>query len=253
MSESGGVQVVIVPQDGRDTITLRVSQRRLRLLVALGVALVAAVALLAGTWWYMAARAYRVARLEAELVQLRDGQAQVASLVQQLAELESRYDQFRSIFRIETGQVLPELWRPPTSGARSTGQDPEGSLPTSWPLTAEGYITQTLLDGAEGEHPGVDIAVASQSYIRAAGAGVVQDTGTDPVYGNYLTVDHGDGYVSLYAHASAVMVETGQRVRRNEVIALSGNTGRSTAPHLHFEIRLNGETIDPLSMVNPPG
>lgn len=253
MTDSSGVQIVIVPQDGRDTITLSVSRRRLRLLVAAGVSLVAAVALLAGTWWYMAARAYRAATLEVELAQLRESQAQVGALVQQLAVLEARYDQFRNIFRIDTAQVLPELWRPPGAGVRSASQDPEGSLPTSWPLTAEGYVTQALLEGAEMEHPGLDIAVASQSYIRAAGAGLVEDAGTDPVYGNYVTVDHGDGYLSLYAHASEILVEAGQRVRRNEVIALSGNTGRSTAPHLHFEIRLNGEAVDPLTLVNPPG
>jgi murein DD-endopeptidase MepM/ murein hydrolase activator NlpD len=253
VSEPAGVQVVIVPQDGRDTITLSLSRRRLKLLVAAVVTLVAAVALLAGTWWYMAARAYRAAALEVELVQLRESQAQVGDLVEQLAVLEARYDQFRNIFRIDTAQVLPELWRPPGMGARSASQDPEGSLPTSWPLTAEGYVTQGLLEGAGVEHPGVDIAVASQSYIRAAGAGLVEDSGTDPVYGNYVTIDHGEGYVSLYAHASEILVETGQQVRRNEVIALSGNSGRSTAPHLHFEIRLNGETVDPLTMVSPPG
>jgi murein DD-endopeptidase MepM/ murein hydrolase activator NlpD len=74
----------------------------------------------------------------------------------------------------------------------------------------------------------------------------------DAVYGNFVTVDHGEGYLTLYAHASEIFVEPGQRVRRNEVIALTGNTGRSTAPHLHFEIRLNGETVDPLTLVDPP-
>ena len=119
-------------------------------------------------------------------------------------------------------------------------------------LTQAGFVTQDLLEGADGEHPGLDIAVPSHSYIRAAGAGSVADTGDDPVYGRFVTVDHGDGYLTLYAHASEILVEAGQRVRRNEVIALTGNTGRSTAPHLHFEIRLNGDTVDPMTMVEPP-
>lgn len=131
-------------------------------------------------------------------------------------------------------------------------QDPQGSLPISWPLTDPGFVTQSLLEGAEGEHPGLDIAVPSGSYIRAAGAGLVSDTGQDPVYGNFVTIDHGEGYLTLYAHASEIFVEEGRRVRRNEVIALTGNTGRSTAPHLHFEIRLNGDTVDPLTLVDPP-
>lgn len=252
MSEPGGLRVILVPEDGRDSVTLQLSRRRLRLLVALGIAVVAGVALMAGTWWYMAARAYQVPGLEAELAQLREGEAQVAALAAQMEVLEERYDRIRFMFGIDTAQVLPELWRPPASGSRSTPRDPQSSLPISWPLTEAGFVTQSLLEGAEGEHPGLDIAVPSGSYIRAAGAGVVEDAGLDPVYGNFVTIDHGEGYLTLYAHASAVFVEPGRRVRRNEVIALTGNTGRSTAPHLHFEIRLNGDTVDPLTLVEPP-
>ena len=92
----------------------------------------------------------------------------------------------------------------------------------------------------------------TDSYVRASGAGTVVDVGEDPVYGLFVVLDHGDGYTSLYGHASLTLVTRGQRVRRNEVIALSGSTGRSTAPHLHFEILLNGEAVDPLTLVNQP-
>lgn len=253
MAEPGGLRVILVPDDGRDSTTLHLSRRRLRLVVALGIGAVAAVALMAGTWWYMAARAYQVPALEAELAQLREGEAQVTSLAGRLEELEGRYDRIRFMFGIDTAQVLPELWRAPaSSGSRSSPRDAQGSLPISWPLTGPGFVTQSLLEGAQGEHPGLDIAIASGSYIRAAGAGVVEDAGQDPIYGNFVTIDHGEGYLTLYAHASDVFVEEGRRVRRNEVIALTGNTGRSTAPHLHFEIRLNGDTVDPLTLVEPP-
>jgi murein DD-endopeptidase MepM/ murein hydrolase activator NlpD len=76
--------------------------------------------------------------------------------------------------------------------------------------------------------------------------------GEDEVYGGFVVIDHGEGYTSLYGHASSTLVSLGQRVRQNEVIALSGSTGRSTAPHLHFEILLNGEAVDPLTMVQQP-
>lgn len=252
MKEKTGVRLLIIPEDGRETVTFHLSRRRLRALVVMVVGIVAAVAVLGGTWWYMAARAYQVPALQSEVAQLQEGQAQVARLAAQLAELEARYRQIRSLFGIDTSQVLPEIWRPPAAGSRPSREDPEGSLPTSWPLTVAGFVTQNLLEGAEGDHPGLDIAVPSHSYIRASGAGTVSDAGEDPVYGKFVTVDHGEGYLTLYAHASEVLVETGQRVRRNEVIALTGNTGRSTAPHLHFEIRLNGDTVDPMSMVEPP-
>lgn len=247
-----GIRVLIVPEDGRDTRTFHLTRRRLRLLVGSAVGLLAAVAVVTGTWWYMAARAYQVPALEAEVAALRESQEQVVSLAARLEELEDRYRRIRSLFGVDTVQVLPELWRPPASGSRSSREDPNEALPSSWPLTTPGFVTQNLLAQSEGDHPGLDIAVPSQSYIRAAGAGVVADTGEDPVYGNFVTVDHGAGYLTLYAHASEILVDMGQRVRRNEVIALTGNTGRSSAPHLHFEIRLNGETVDPLSMVRAP-
>jgi murein DD-endopeptidase MepM/ murein hydrolase activator NlpD len=72
------------------------------------------------------------------------------------------------------------------------------------------------------------------------------------VYGIFLVLDHGEEYRSLYAHASLLLVTVGDRVRRDEVIALTGSSGRSTAPHLHFEIRRDGEPVDPLTMVTQP-
>ena len=210
------------------------------------------VALLGGSWWFLAAQAARVPELEAELAELRDTEERLVSLASQLQEMEARYQQIRGLFGVDTALALPEVWRTPGAGSRPSWEDPEASLPTSWPLTTGGFVTQNLLEGGDGEHPGLDIAVPSQSYIRAAGAGTVEEAGVDPVYGNFVTVDHGEGYLTLYAHASEILVQAGQRVRRNEVIALTGSTGRSTAPHLHFEIRLEGRTVDPLTLVDPP-
>src|SRR5690606_3890106 len=141
---------------------------------------------------------------------------------------------------------------PPLRGRESGSRDEDDGavldpgIPNSWPLTRSGYITQALsVDGAE-PHPGLDIAVPQDSYIRAAGAGVVEAAGTDSVYGRYVLIRHADGYESMYGHASRLFVAAGDSVERNEVIALSGSTGRSTAPHLHFELRKDGRPIDPL-------
>ena len=113
-------------------------------------------------------------------------------------------------------------------------------------------MTQALIEGLVGEHPGLDIAIPTGSYIRAAGGGVVAEAGEDPLYGRFVRLDHGDGYRSLYAHASVTFVTAGDLVRQNEVIALSGSTGRSTAPHLHFEILRNNEPVDPLTILDRP-
>jgi murein DD-endopeptidase MepM/ murein hydrolase activator NlpD len=255
MSDQRFLSIMVVPEDGRESHTFRVSYRSLRLAAAAGSVLVLGMAVLAGSWWYLAARAAKVPALEAQVAQHASDQARMESFATPLVELEARYEQIRQLFGPDAEQVASGLWLPPPAprGA-SQGPDPDdgGSRPTSWPLTGRGFVTQRLLEGDAGAHPGLDIAVPADSYIRAAGAGIVVDVGDDPVYGRFVSLDHGEGYRTVYAHASSALVEVGQRVRRNEVIALSGSTGRSTAPHLHFEILHNGEPVDPLSMVRQP-
>jgi murein DD-endopeptidase MepM/ murein hydrolase activator NlpD len=162
----------------------------------------------------------------------------------------------RDLFGRAPTDPLSDVWLPPT-GSRRTGSAegrPEDgpSLPTVWPLTERGFVTQGLHEGIEGEHPGLDIAVATDSYIRASGGGTVVDVGDDAVYGRFVVIDHGEGYATLYGHASATLVSLGQDVRERQVIALSGSTGRSTGPHLHFEVLVDGEPVDPLTVVEEP-
>jgi len=214
-------------------------------------------AVMLGSWWYLAARTVRASALEEEVARLQAEQGHIAVLAARLAELEERYLALRSLFGPDSVGVGPSSLLPtPTVGQRAPAEDPtedpESRLPTSWPLTERGFVTRVLLEGAGGDHPGLDIAIPGGSYIRAAGAGEVVDVGEDEVYGRYVVLDHGNGYRTRYAHASVTLVERDRIVRRNEVIALSGSTGQSTAPHLHFEILLDGEAVDPLTMVQRP-
>jgi murein DD-endopeptidase MepM/ murein hydrolase activator NlpD len=204
------------------------------------------------SWFVLAARAARVGTLEARLQSMEADQARVGALAHRLQELEARYGRLRSLFGPESAPPPSDLWVAPPAARDSRPERPgEESLPTAWPLTVPGFVTRTLLEGGDAEHPGLDIAVPGDSYIRASGAGAVVDAGEDPVYGRYVVVDHGDGYRTRYAHASTLFVEPGQTVRRHEVIALSGSTGRSTAPHLHFELLRDGEPVDPLTLIEP--
>lgn len=258
MADGRHVSVIIVPDGaGEESRTFRIPYRRLK---ALGMVVGAAglvLAVMLGSWWYLAARAVRASALEDEVARLRAEQAHIAVLAARLAELEERYVVLRSLFGPDSIIADPESLLPMPAVGQSTAadgpeQDPESHLPTSWPLTESGYVTRVLLEGAGGDHPGLDIAIPSGSYIRAAGAGEVVDVGEDDVYGRYVVLDHGNGYRTRYAHASVTLVERNRTVRRNEVIALSGSTGQSTAPHLHFEIILDGEAVDPLTMVQRP-
>ena len=255
MADRRSLSIIVVPDGGSESRTFRISYRGLRILGLLAFGAAVLVALMAGSWWYLAARSARVDTLEAEVASLQTDQARLAAFAAQLRELETRYARIRGMFGSDTTIGASDLWLPPPgSGRGGSGpeDDPESALPTSWPLTERGFMTRPLLAGAAGDHPGMDVAVPTDSYVRAAGAGTVVEAGEDEIYGRYLVVDHGNGYRTRYAHASQLFVEEGRRVRRNEVIALSGSTGRSTAPHLHFEVLLDGEAVDPLTMVQQP-
>jgi murein DD-endopeptidase MepM/ murein hydrolase activator NlpD len=142
--------------------------------------------------------------------------------------------------------VLPEL-----SDGKSSSAGPDGPIVDAWPLgTVKGFITRGLT--GEADHPGLDIAVQQSTYIRAAGPGVVAEAGEHEIYGNFIRIDHGGQIETVYGHASQLLVSKGDRVKRLQVIALSGNTGRSTAPHLHFEVRENGKPVDPQRYVKQP-
>ena len=258
MADRRHLSIIIVPDGaGEESRTFRIPYRRLKAFgLVLGLAGLV-VAGMVGSWWYLAARSVRASALEEEVARLHAEQAHVAVLAARLAELEERYLAIRALFGPDSLVTDAESLLPMPSAVQSdpplgADPDPESRLPTSWPLTERGFITRVLLEGDGGAHPGLDIAIPTGSYVRAAGAGEVVDVGEDEVYGRYVVIDHGNGYQTRYAHASVILVERNRTVRRNEVVALSGSTGQSTAPHLHFEIMLEGEAVDPLTMVRRP-
>ncbi len=252
----GGFTVVFVPSDTQRTRSVRVTPRWLRIGAALGTVGGLVLAILLASWWYFAAQAARVPELERRIAELEADNAKVVQLAENLTELQREYDKIRAMLgadilaTVATTEALPSEESAGTADVRAAPSGLSPEIPTSWPLATAGFVTQLLEEARAGTHPGVDIAVAHHSYIRAAGAGVVREAGADSIYGLYVLVDHGNsGYQSMYGHASRLFVAPGDTIRQNEVIALSGNTGRSTAPHLHFEILQDGQPIDPFTLV----
>jgi murein DD-endopeptidase MepM/ murein hydrolase activator NlpD len=94
-------------------------------------------------------------------------------------------------------------------------------------------------------HAGVDISASTGTEVHATGDGIVAFAGYDGGYGQKVTINHGYGYKTIYAHLSKALVREGQRIKRGEIIALSGSTGVSTGPHLHYEVQKNGVTVNP--------
>lgn len=98
-------------------------------------------------------------------------------------------------------------------------------------------------------HSGLDIAAAPGTEVRAPADGVVSYAGFDVGYGLLVSIDHGYGYVTRYGHNSKIFVNVGQKIKRGQVISSVGNTGRSTGPHLHYEVRVGGLPVDPYNFI----
>ena len=164
-----------------------------------------------------------------------------ADLSEALEMIEERLSTRRSSI-----DLLAETMRREFPGAASYASDSAPhTTPSIWP--AAGYVSSPYglrFNGTEF-HQGIDIAADMGTPIVATADGVVTAAGWNGGYGNMVDVDHGGGIVTRYGHASALAVTVGQQVRRGEVIAYVGSTGRSTGPHVHYEVRVNGAPVNP--------
>ena len=203
--------------------------------------------------------AARVPGMERELARLQAENSRVRELSAALDSAESRYSQVRQMMggEIVRDPVVSDSGLPiaPAIRARLASNAVEltggPTPPRGWPLDETGYITrgQVKAGGRDEAHPGIDIAVSVGSLVRASGGATVAQAGEDPEYGFFVLLEHPEEYQTMYGHLSRILVTSGSTVAAGEVIGLSGNTGRSTAPHLHFEIRQRGSSLDPLTMV----
>ncbi|MDI3262273.1 MAG: M23 family metallopeptidase [Fulvimonas sp.] len=122
--------------------------------------------------------------------------------------------------------------------------------PAGWPVDG-GYISSGYgvrtdpFTGLRAFHPGIDFAAAEGSKVLAVASGIVTEAGERSGYGQMVEIDHGNGYVTRYGHNERLLVHIGERVRRGQAIAMIGSTGRSTGPHVHFEVLRNGVVVNP--------
>ena len=167
--------------------------------------------------------------------------AQIPDLSAQLRQLEQRVDLRESQLSALENVIL----------ARELHQEihPEGRP------VANGFISSYFgeradpFDGLEAFHKGVDFAGTPGSPVTAVAAGVVTWAGERTGYGKLIEINHGDGFTTRYGHNERTLVTVGQTVKRGERIALMGSTGRSTGPHVHFEVLRNGRQVNPLSFI----
>ncbi len=164
----------------------------------------------------------------------------------------------------EAVQVHLEAWR---ARADHEGPDPDAlaeelaaldplrwALPSRWP--AEGDLTSSFgyRESPVGRartrfHSGIDIAARRGTAVVAPAPGVVRDVSYNGGYGRVLEIDHGYGVTTVYAHCTSILVREGQAVEEGRLVATIGSTGWSTGPHLHFEVRIDEEAVDPLDFL----
>lgn len=144
--------------------------------------------------------------------------------------------------------LVPTIWRPNSGASRNIN----GCVLEAGGAYGTGFFTwptgNRFLSGNDywSGHLGIDIAAAEGTPLYAADSGqVVYASAIGGGYGNMIMIDHGNGYHTLYAHLSSILVKCGQSVSKGSVIGYTGNTGNSTGPHLHFEVRYNGGYINP--------
>lgn len=185
-----------------------------------------------------ALRAAQAASRAAALAVRSDKAGALKSVNKDLAELERQENQLLAESRALTGVIAA------STGGGSGG----GSLgwPVAGPVVSSfGWRIHPIL-GYRKFHTGIDIAAGYGAAIHAAGSGRVIYATWMGGYGNVIIIDHGNGLSTLYAHQSSLAVGVGASVRRGQTIGAVGSTGFSTGPHLHFEVRVNGNPVDPM-------
>ena len=192
------------------------------------------------------------ARLQALSKELGSDQAAVLALF--AGEESARYAVDRAGDDADLDELAHEL--PPSDSPKVARAAQAlmngGAYALAWPLPESVHITSPFgyrehpLLGGRKLHAGVDLGTPVGTAVHAAGAGVVRRAGHDASNGNVVVLDHGRGVVTIYCHNDELLVHDGQKIDRGQLIARSGNTGRSTGPHLHYQLDLAGAPVDPL-------
>jgi murein DD-endopeptidase MepM/ murein hydrolase activator NlpD len=191
-----------------------------------------------------------LAQERGNLVALAD--AQRHHVAGQVAEMEglsqAENDQLVALIREREAQIAAAR----RAAGITTPDTAPGAL--AWPVT--GVITSPFgwrkspFGGAPDFHQGLDIGASTGTPVTAAASGTIISAGWYGGYGNYILIDHGGGMSTGYGHLSRIFVSNGQQVQRGQAIGAVGSTGLSTGPHLHFEVRISGKTVDPTAYLH---
>lgn len=187
-----------------------------------------------------------VAEQESKLGQVEAARAVKRGVVQKAETDKASWEKQEAALEAESDRLRDDL-RTLTSGVKQTVR---GTGEYVWPVQGRvsspfGYRIHPIFK-VRKMHTGVDLSASFGTSIRAADSGVVIQAGWRGGYGKTVVVSHGSGLTTLYAHQSTILVSVGEAVSQGDVIGKVGSTGYSTGPHLHFEVRLNGNPVNPM-------
>jgi murein DD-endopeptidase MepM/ murein hydrolase activator NlpD len=194
----------------------------------------------------LAAENERLRRYQIKVQMLEENMQQAREIVQRIAEMAGVEYQLPEL--PDDSSLFAELGTP-TAAVLNRRAGVDLTWPSGRPIT--GFVTQDFeIEDSSRFHPGIDIACAIGTPVLATAVGTVVFADEDSTYGKLLVLQHNDSVTTLYGHNDELLVAVGDRVMVGSRIALSGNTGKSTAPHLHYEVRVHDEPINPLETDN---
>ena len=238
-----GYSIVITPDDSTSSRHYFLKRKSILLLSVLVIVIVVVAVVAALNYTNVSVKAMEVDMLRRRNAQLEQEFAKIEEIREALRVAEADNRKIKVMLGIEK---TPEMVEPeiteisPNYREIEVLKEIQENIPSLLPTM--GQVSREFGTG----HYGIDIAAPQFSPVVVAASGIVSGTGWDSLYGNYIVVEHNKNYSTFYGHLNSIEVLDGSRINGGQIIGTVGSTGRSTSPHLHYEVRFRNEPVDPM-------
>jgi murein DD-endopeptidase MepM/ murein hydrolase activator NlpD len=244
------ITILIVPEGEGESRSYRLSRNSVRFIICSLFILLLAIIAGAISYFPLLDQALKYKALEAKNLKLENENQRITKLAQDLQKLQEYHQKVSRAMGISP-KIDSVSLNADTAITQEQNKPSTGLLSPSPPVKFEAPVTGQISNRYESgqfpkiSHPALDYAVPEGSLVKASASGWVIFKGWDFRYGNWLIIQHPNDYTTYYGHNRAILVQVGEKISAGQLVAISGNSGRSTAPHLHFEIRHRGEPLNP--------